>query len=342
YSPSANAALVVQPTGSDFVEGNGAIEARIQNTTGFTATSFDVAFDWAYRNSGGRANGLQLSYSSDGVSFTPVSSTAFTTPGAADTTVAASFTNVAAMVSISDVVVADSGYLYLRWGHTGSSGSGNRDEIGIDNLNVRAGVTDAPTLTFSDVTIEEGNSGTRFAALTLTRTDTEGTATVNYTTANGTALVNSDYRMDSGVVTFNPGVATVTIQLAILGDTRNEPNESFFVNFSSPQGFLLPDNQARVTITNDDTGPVAIYDIQGLGHRSTYEGLTVQTSGIVTALRTTGSDRGYYLQDATGDGDSRTSDAIFVSTGSVSPTVAVGNAITLTGNVTEYTANAAN
>ncbi|RZL84251.1 MAG: hypothetical protein EOP66_03030, partial [Sphingomonas sp.] len=40
YSPSANAALVIQPTGSDFVEGNGAIEARIQNTTGFTATSF--------------------------------------------------------------------------------------------------------------------------------------------------------------------------------------------------------------------------------------------------------------------------------------------------------------
>ncbi|MDQ0839801.1 Calx-beta domain-containing protein [Sphingomonas faeni] len=342
YSPSANAALVIQPTGSDFVEGNGAIEARIQNTTGFTATSFEVAFDWAYRNSGGRADGLQLSYSSDGVSFTPVSSTAFTTPGAADTTVAASFTNVAAMVSISDVVVADSGYLYLRWGHTGSSGSGNRDEIGIDNLNVRAGVTDAPTLTFSDVTIEEGNSGTRFAALTLTRTDTEGTATVNYTTANGTALVGSDYRMDAGVVTFNPGIATVTIQLAILGDTRNEPNESFFVNFSSPQGFLLPDNQARVTIINDDTGPVSIYDIQGLGHRSTYEGLTVQTSGVVTALRTNGSDRGYYLQDATGDGDSRTSDAIFVATGSVSPTVAVGNAVTLTGNVTEYTANAAN
>ena len=342
YSPSANAALVLQPTGSDFVEGNGAIEARIQNTSGFTATSFEVAFDWAWRNSGGRASSLQLSYSSDGVTFTALPGTAFTTPGTADPAIAATFSATTAMAAIGDVVVADGGYLYLRWSHTGSSGSGNRDEIGIDNLSVRATVTDAPTLTFADVAIEEGNDGTRFALLTLTRTSTAGAATVAFTTADGTALAGSDYTAQSGVATFDPGVATVTLRLAILGDIRNEPTESFVVNFSQPQGFLLPDTQARVTITNDDTGPVAIYDIQGLAHRSGYEGLTVATSGVVTALRTAGSDRGFYLQDATGDGDTRTSDAIFVSTGANSPTVAVGNAITLSALVTEFTQNAAN
>jgi len=342
YSPSANPALVIQPTGSDFVEGNGAIEARIQNATGFTATSFDVAFDWAYRNSGGRADGLQLSYSSDGVTFTAVGSSAFTTPGAADATVAATFSATTVMAAIGDVVVADGGYLYLRWSHTSSTGGGNRDEIGIDNLAVRAGVTDAPTLTFSDIAVTEGNGGTSFATITLTRTSIEGTASIGYATANGVAQAGSDYLAQSGTITFAAGEATKTIQIAINGDTRNEPNEAFFVNFANPNGFLLPDSQARVTILNDDTGPVAIYDIQGLGHRSTYEGLTVQTSGVVTSVRTSGSDRGYYLQDAVGDGDSRTSDAIFVSTGATSPTVAVGNAITLTGTVIEFTANAAN
>ncbi|MBW6525057.1 cadherin domain-containing protein [Sphingomonas sp. RHCKR47] len=342
YSPSANAALVVQATGSDFVEANGAFEARIQNTSGFTATGFAVDFDWAWRNSGNRASSLQLSYSSDGVTFIAAPTSAFTTPGAATSPVPAVFSLTTAMVSIADLVVADGGYLYLRWSHLSSSGSGNRDEFGIDNLSVKATLTDASTLTFVDVTVTEGNSGTTFATITLTRTSGEGTASIAYATADGSAQASSDYLAQSGVVTFAAGETSKTIQIAILGDTRNEPNETFFVNFSDAQGFLAPDTQARVTITNDDTGPVAIYDIQGLGHRSAYEGLTVQTAGVVTALRTTGSDRGFFLQDATGDGDMRTSDAIFVSTGSVSPTVAVGNAITLSGTVAEYTQNAAN
>jgi predicted extracellular nuclease len=55
-------------------------------------------------------------------------------------------------------------------------------------------------------------------------------------------------------------------------------------------------------------------EIQGAGHVSDYVGQPVATSGIVTAVDT----NGYYLQDATGDGDARTSDAVFVFTGSAS------------------------
>jgi hypothetical protein len=161
YSPSANAALVVQATGSDFVEGNGAFEARIQNTSGFTATSFAVDFDWAWRNSGNRASSLQLSYSSDGVTFTAAPTSAFTTPGTATSPVPAVFSLTTAMVSIADLVVADGGYLYLRWSHLSSSGSGNRDEFGIDNLSVKATLTDASTLTFADVTDDHADAHQR-------------------------------------------------------------------------------------------------------------------------------------------------------------------------------------
>ena len=81
YSPTSNPALVLQPTGAE-LEAGGFIEARIQNNSGSTATGFDIAFDWAYRNSGDRASSLAFSYSTDGINFTAVPAAAFTTPAA--------------------------------------------------------------------------------------------------------------------------------------------------------------------------------------------------------------------------------------------------------------------
>jgi predicted extracellular nuclease len=40
-----------------------------------------------------------------------------------------------------------------------------------------------------------------------------------------------------------------------------------------------------------------IYEIQGAGHRSAYDGQVVNTTGVVTAIDTTGS-KGFYIQDA--------------------------------------------
>ncbi|MBL4908385.1 MAG: hypothetical protein JKX94_13095, partial [Sneathiella sp.] len=75
----------------------------------------------------------------------------------------------------------------------------------------------------------------------------------------------------------------------------------------------------------------AIYDIQGEGHTSTFNGLDVISVGIVTAV----DSNGFYFQDATGDGNARTSDGVFVYTGSA-PDVVVGDNVQVTGNVGEY------
>ena len=72
---------------------------------------------------------------------------------------------------------------------------------------------------------------------------------------------------------------------------------------------------------------VTIMDIQGEGHLSGYVGQTVTTTGIVTAI-----DRnGYYMQDAEGDGNTATSDGIFVFTGS-SPVITVGDEVEVSGH----------
>ncbi|MGK7920159.1 MAG: lamin tail domain-containing protein, partial [Trichodesmium sp.] len=75
-----------------------------------------------------------------------------------------------------------------------------------------------------------------------------------------------------------------------------------------------------------------IYDIQGAGHTSALEGQTVTTRGIVTAV----DSNGFYLQDAAGDGNDATSDALFVFTSSA-PGVTVGDELQVDGTVSEFT-----
>ncbi|SOB87695.1 Calx-beta domain-containing protein [Sphingomonas guangdongensis] len=335
YSPSTNGALVVQPTGAE-IDVGGFIEARIQNTSGLTATSFTVAFDWAFRNSGARSSNLQLSYSTDGTNFTVAPDTSFATPATADASIATSFTLTPEAATLTGLTVGDGGFLFLRWTHLNSSGGGNRDEVGIDNLTVDATLSTDGVFVINDVSAAEGNGGTTLVTLTVTRTSGTGAATIDFATANGTATAGSDYVAQSGTLSFADGETSRTITISVTGDLANEAAETLFVNFSNPVGATLPDAQARVTITNDDTGPVAIYDIQGAGHRSGFVGASVTTTGVVTAI----DDNGFYIQDPTGDGNIATSDGIFVFTAN-RPALTVGNAVSVTGTVSEFTSTTA-
>jgi predicted extracellular nuclease len=80
------------------------------------------------------------------------------------------------------------------------------------------------------------------------------------------------------------------------------------------------------------TDTLAIYNIQGAGHNSPYEGQQVTTSGVVTAV----DSNAFFVQDALGDGDHLTSDAIYVFTQNL-PTVKVGDEVQVSGIVSEYT-----
>ncbi|MFG6416314.1 ExeM/NucH family extracellular endonuclease [Roseateles sp. DC23W] len=79
------------------------------------------------------------------------------------------------------------------------------------------------------------------------------------------------------------------------------------------------------------SGVVSIPAIQGAGAKSPLAGTAVTTSGVVTKL----INNGFYLQDPVGDNDAATSDGIFVFTSSA-PTVAVGDQVTVSASVVEY------
>jgi predicted extracellular nuclease len=76
-----------------------------------------------------------------------------------------------------------------------------------------------------------------------------------------------------------------------------------------------------------------IHEIQGASHRSPKAGMAVKTQAIVTAV----GSNGFWMQepDAEADADPATSEAIFVFTSSA-PTVAVGDSVEVTGNVSEF------
>ncbi|WP_376735949.1 endonuclease/exonuclease/phosphatase family protein [Streptomyces broussonetiae] len=85
-----------------------------------------------------------------------------------------------------------------------------------------------------------------------------------------------------------------------------------------------------------EPGTVRVHDLQGTTRLSPFNGQTVtRVPGIVTGVRTTGS-RGYWIQEPQADTDARTSEAVFVYTGSATPTVSVGDSVLVTGKVTEY------
>ncbi|MFE1047904.1 endonuclease/exonuclease/phosphatase family protein [Streptomyces olivaceus] len=86
----------------------------------------------------------------------------------------------------------------------------------------------------------------------------------------------------------------------------------------------------------DPAGPMRIHDIQGSTRVSPYAGKQVtDVAGIVIGVRGYGGSKGFWVQDPRPDADPATSEGVFVFTDAV-PEVAVGDAVTVSGTVSEY------
>ena len=122
------------------------------------------------------------------------------------------------------------------------------------------------------------------------------------------------------------------------GSPDNAPETIKFISAAdSPTGTALVVTANEVgNATSVYAVVTPIYEIQGTGHTSAYDGQVVSTTGVVTAV----DSNGFYMQAAQGDGNAATSDGIFVFTGSA-PTVQVGLEVMVTGTVDEFVPNGA-
>eukprot|EP01030_Chromulinospumella_sphaerica_P015038 gene15038-14837_t len=197
-----------------------------------------------------------------------------------------------------------------------------------------------PTVSIGDVSVAEGDSGTTELTFTVTRTDENTEFTLDFNTVvGGSATAGDDYvSVAGGTVTFtNGGALTQTVTVTVNGDLTVEGDETVAVEISNIQNTVgstaISDGAATGTILNDDT--LKIYDIQGAGHTSSYNGQQVTTVGVVTAIDKDGN--GYWIQDPTGDGNRNTSDGIYVFTSTpVGSEIVVGNLIRVSATVSEF------
>jgi hypothetical protein len=179
----------------------------------------------------------------------------------------------------------------------------------------------AGSVSINDISVAEGDSGTKVMTFTVTRTGGSAAFAVNFATSDGTATVaNGDYLSNSGTLVFGDAVNSQTVTVAINGDRRFESNETLFINLSgATNGATISDGQGIGTILNDDLptlAPARLIDLDGdkksdvvwrddggLDYGWLMNGLSLKAEGGLRAVDTSWHMRGGGDFDGDGKGD---------------------------------------
>ena len=84
--------------------------------------------------------------------------------------------------------------------------------------------------------------------------------TVDYATADGTAVAPGDYSAAGGTLTFLPGETTQTVSVDVNGDALDEQDETYTVDLTNAVNATIDDGQGVGTITDDDPLPALSID----------------------------------------------------------------------------------
>jgi hypothetical protein len=164
-------------------------------------------------------------------------------------------------------------------------------------------------ISVSDPSIVNGSGPVTF---TITRTNTSGSLTVNWKTADDTAKAGTNYTAASGTVTFADGQATQTVTVTTLNDTSPEPNVDFEL-IATPSGgtsvmglATIITNNTTISVSNDTATeggtsirPLGAFIPAGLGGLGDAYGITYGPNGnlYVSAY----SSSAVYRYDAAGN-----------------------------------------
>ena len=192
-----------------------------------------------YTLSGKALNGSDYSSLAGTVTFAANASTATININAIDDTIFETSTPETVILTLT----TGQGYT-LGTAKTGTVSISDNDSQPVINLS-------------SNQTVVEGLTSPQTVSYTVTLSNASSQiVTVNYATANGTALAGSDYTSTSGTLTFNAGVTSQTINIPILNDSLNEANETFTLNLTSPTNATLGIGTVTTTITDTLTSAV--------------------------------------------------------------------------------------
>lgn len=118
-----------------------------------------------------------------------------------------------------------------------------------------------PQLVVGNVSSNEGTGGTSIFQVPVSlATVAAVNVSVNFTTADGTAVAGSDFTSTNGTLVLAAGDTSAVLQVRVTADALFENDETFVVNFSGLVNATMAGTQSVVTIVDDDTAPTVVID----------------------------------------------------------------------------------
>ncbi|MFO0915590.1 MAG: ELWxxDGT repeat protein [Pirellulales bacterium] len=170
------------------------------------------------------------------------------------------------------------------------------------------GAPQPPTISISDTTVVEGHTGTRSATFTVSLSaPSTQTVTVNYSTADGTAIAPADYTAAaSTMIQFLPGETSKSVVILVQGDRVGESDEQFYVNLTGASNAVVFDGQGTGSIVDDEPRV-------SVGNVTQKEGNSGTTAFVFTVTLSAPYDVPVTVSFATANGTATVSDGDYTA-----------------------------
>ena len=149
-----------------------------------------------------------------------------------------------------------------------------------------------------DATADELETGTSKMAFTVRLQPASArTVEADWAALGGTATAGSDFQSVAGTVAFAPGETEKTVEVTIVGDAVNEPNETLTLQIGAVRGARKADGGDGMGTIVDKSAPPSLSISDAFGRESEGMSFTVTLAGNTT--------RNVTLHFATSDGTAR-------------------------------------
>lgn len=326
--------LGVQPTGSDFTPGS--VVLKIQNNTGAEMTAMQLAYDIILLNNATRSSSLNVAYSFDDAAYTSLSALDFSTPEADDANGWVSESK-SLLIPLS-ASLANGDFIYVKWSSEEVSGSGSRDEFGIDNVSitsVEAG--NDPIVSFDVANMDVFENQTNFDIVVNIDGSYDSQTTVQVALNGGSATNNNDYFfVDPATVIFPANDdASQTITVLINDDSDDEGTEDIMFELqNATNNATIANGNLSVNILDDDkfiptynVNEINSTDVNGVADSA---GVYCRLEGVVFGVNLRTSGLQFFFNDNTGGIQ------VFNGASDLGYSVSHGDSVRIVGAVSQF------
>ncbi len=227
YDPASNRSNVTVNTASNCSSGGGAtLSVANASATEGSNLGFVVSL------SGTISGNVTVNYAT--ANGTATSGSDYTTKSGTLTFVASPGSQTVNVVTIDDTTIESSETVLFNL--SGASGATIITAQGTGTITDNDGAGTCSGVSFSISSNGAVTEGTN-SVFTVTKTGTAtGSCTVNYATANGTAVAPGDYTTKTGTLTFTSAQTSQTVGVTTIDDVTVESAETFTTTLSAPSG----------------------------------------------------------------------------------------------------------